>query len=577
MLEPLLGSTFLYLCLYLSIGVCATGILVRALRWFFIETGPRAGRTPVPARFAAALRGFLASFFSLKIFRFFKLFFLDVFLQTRIIRTDFSRWLMHFCLFAGFTLLLLMHAMDELVTKKIFDGYYSTIDPFQSLRNIFGLMVVIGVMIAVYRRIRLRGPMLATRYADRYAIILLAVIITTGFLVESAKMTSERVFNRMMKDYSPAGGPGDEEALRAFWSEEYGAVFSGMKAALPGVLVTRGRELNEQSCSACHSPTRTAFVSFSVARAMKPAAASMDAVKADLILYYIHVLACFIGLAYLPFSKMFHLVTDPLSILVNGMSDKKRAGGAAAMPRRALELDACTACGTCSRHCSVAPLFRMMHNREVLPMDKLRTVRRLASGAAIDAAEMQRISEGAFACTSCFKCTEVCPAGINLQDQWAASKELLAERGFPLPHVWIKKFSSSEWSDRAVSMRGAAAEAGAVKGRYYNLTADSSVFAHCIQCQTCTNVCPVVASRVGQENAVDITPQKIMNLLRLGLDDLAMGSRMVWDCATCYQCQENCPQGIRVTEIIYDLKNRAYARYKHIDREGNKTSDGACE
>jgi heterodisulfide reductase subunit C len=260
------------------------------------------------------------------------------------------------------------------------------------------------------------------------------------------------------------------------------------------------------------------------------------------------------------------MITDPLVIIINGLSDKKNVKRESAMPRRALELDACTNCGTCSRYCSVAPVFRMMNNKEILPMDKLRTVRVLSSGKEIAAAELQTISEGAFICTSCFKCTEVCPAGINLQDQWLASKELLAEKGFPLPHVWVKKFNSSEWSDRIRYYESSRKEVGTIKGRYYNLTSDSNVFAPCIQCQTCTNVCPVVAARTDPKDAVDITPQKIMNLLRLGLNDLAMGSRMVWDCTTCFQCQEHCPQGIKVTEIIYELKNQAYSHFKKMDR-----------
>ena len=50
--------------------------------------------------------------------------------------------------------------------------------------------------------------------------------------------------------------------------------------------------------------------------------------------------ACFIMPAYLPFSKFFHFVSDPLVMIVNGIVDKKKRGTeAAALPRRALELD----------------------------------------------------------------------------------------------------------------------------------------------------------------------------------------------------------------------------------------------
>jgi heterodisulfide reductase subunit C len=41
------------------------------------------------------------------------------------------------------------------------------------------------------------------------------------------------------------------------------------------------------------------------------------------------------------------------------------------------------------------------------------------------------------------------------------------------------------------------------------------------------------------------------------LKDLAFGSTMLWDCVTCYQCQEHCPQGVKVTDVLYELKNLA--------------------
>jgi len=576
MIKTLFESTFLFACLYIALGICAIGVLLRIARWFAADIGPGAAVIPVWKRAAAAARGFLKTVFSLRFFLFFKVLVLDVLLQARIIKTDLSRWVMHMFIFFGFMLLLLMHALDELVTKKVFPEYYSTLDPFQLLRNVFGLMVIIGVAMAIYRRVRHRGPMLITRYADRYAVAILAVIMVSGFLVEASKITSESVFNRMMNDFSSAGGPADEDAIRAFWSGEYGTVFADFSTPVTPELIAKGKQLSDESCGSCHAPTRTAFISFPVARALRPAAVPMDRVKADVILYYIHVLACFAGLAYLPFSKFFHIITDPLTLIVNGMSDKKKVNQAAAMPRRAMELDACTNCGTCSRYCSVAPVFRMTGNETILPSFKISTIRSLSSGKSIGADKLRKISEGAFICTSCYRCTEVCPTGINLQDQWFASKELLAEKGYPLPHVWVKRFNASEWSDRIRAGESSRdRDVDTIKGRYYNLTADSDVFAPCIQCQTCTNVCPVVAAQTDRRDAVDITPQKIMNLLRLGLNDLAMGSRMVWDCVTCYQCQENCPQGIQVTDIIYELKNKAYGHFKNIDRtDGTDSKEG---
>jgi heterodisulfide reductase subunit C len=48
-----------------------------------------------------------------------------------------------------------------------------------------------------------------------------------------------------------------------------------------------------------------------------------------------------------------------------------------------------------------------------------------------------------------------------------------------------------------------------------------------------------------------------MHATNLGIRDLALGSMMLWDCVTCYQCQEHCPQGVKVTEVLYALKNVA--------------------
>ena len=225
MTKTLLGSTFLFTCLYVSLGICAGGIIFRMARWFMMDIGPRAGVVSPGRRITAVCKGLISTLFSLKFFKFFKVLIFDVLLQTRILKTDFLRWTMHIVIFFGFMSLLLMHALDELVTKKIYPNYFSTLGPFQFLRNCFGVMLIIGVLIAIYRRVRYRGPMLVTRYADRYAVILLAAIIITGYLVESSKMISEKVFYRMMTDFSAAGGPGDEDALKAYWSQEYGTVF----------------------------------------------------------------------------------------------------------------------------------------------------------------------------------------------------------------------------------------------------------------------------------------------------------------------------------------------------------------
>jgi heterodisulfide reductase subunit C len=74
----------------------------------------------------------------------------------------------------------------------------------------------------------------------------------------------------------------------------------------------------------------------------------------------------------------------------------------------------------------------------------------------------------------------------------------------------------------------------------------------CMQCGTCTAVCPMVTD-------MEITPQRVVALLQHGIVDPLMESRTPWLCASCLTCQVRCPRGIelpRVMEAIRQLMLR---------------------
>jgi heterodisulfide reductase subunit C len=84
-------------------------------------------------------------------------------------------------------------------------------------------------------------------------------------------------------------------------------------------------------------------------------------------------------------------------------------------------------------------------------------------------------------------------------------------------------------------------------------------YTHCFSCQSCTTVCPVVGNYDDPEQVLGLLPHQIMCSLGLGLTEMAAGARMLWDCLTCYKCQENCPQQVQVCDELYRLKNIAVA------------------
>ena len=96
---------------------------------------------------------------------------------------------------------------------------------------------------------------------------------------------------------------------------------------------------------------------------------------------------------------------------------------------------------------------------------------------------------------------------------------------------------------------------------------DASTYSYCFSCSTCTSSCPVVSSFEKPMENLGLVPHQIMHSAALGVKDVAIGSGMLWDCLTCYKCQENCPQGVRVAEVIYKLKNLAAGEQSSTKRE----------
>lgn len=75
----------------------------------------------------------------------------------------------------------------------------------------------------------------------------------------------------------------------------------------------------------------------------------------------------------------------------------------------------------------------------------------------------------------------------------------------------------------------------------------------CFACGTCTAGCPI------REVDKRYNPRRIIRMILYGMKDELLRSDFVWLCANCYTCQERCPQGIRITEIMRELRNMAVA------------------
>lgn len=370
-----------------------------------------------------------------------------------------------------------------------------------------GCLVISGIAIAVYRRFILKVPRLKTNAMDHYVIIMLAIIMLSGIALESTKLTS---YNHYQK------------------------------------------------------------------------------------IWYIHILACFLGLAYLPFSKMFHLFTTPASLLANSVMDKN-SDPANIMTRQVMELDSCTHCGTCSLHCSVAVAFDSIGNENILPSERMTFLKDYITRKNINARGLAAIQQGIYLCTNCDRCTINCPAGINLRDLWFNVREEMIQRGHSVslmltPFSFYRGLKQQELdpaqydnplhkaekdltdpfelvnkTEEIISLTPANREFKQSAG----LSVSAGTYSYCFTCENCSTVCPVVGNYENPQEYLDLLPHQIIRSMGFGVKDLAMGSRMLWYCLTCYQCQEHCPQGVKVTDIFYELKNLAA-------KEASRSSEKNC-
>ncbi|MGB9978548.1 CoB--CoM heterodisulfide reductase subunit C [Methanobacterium sp.] len=80
------------------------------------------------------------------------------------------------------------------------------------------------------------------------------------------------------------------------------------------------------------------------------------------------------------------------------------------------------------------------------------------------------------------------------------------------------------------------------------IDAGAETVALCYQCGTCTGSCPS-----GKR-----TPYRIRTIIRkslMGLKNEVLNDETLWECVTCYACQERCPRGVAIVDVVKILRN----------------------
>jgi Fe-S oxidoreductase/nitrate reductase gamma subunit len=292
--------------------------------------------------------------------------------------------LAHFLIFAG-CIVFLLGAFLDAISHYFFDfmhgsfylGYSVVVDSF-------GILAIIGVIMAVVRRYVNKPKRLDNRWDDLVALLLILVVVITGFVVEGLRMSATEL--QTNPDWAP-WSPGGYVLAKAF---------SG--ASLETLL---GWHVG---------------------------------------LWWFHVLLALGAIVYVSLynSRLFHIIWDPVNVFFRNLGprgelskldfEKTELFGAGKIEdftwKQLLDLDACTRCGRCQDACPAYFSGKALNPKQVILDLKQHLYDVYPKLTSLKPAESRKDMVGevitddvVWDCTTCRACQQACPVSIEHVDK----------------------------------------------------------------------------------------------------------------------------------------------------------------
>ncbi|MBN2494196.1 MAG: 4Fe-4S dicluster domain-containing protein [Deltaproteobacteria bacterium] len=282
--------------------------------------------------------------------------------------------------------------------------------------NVFGVLAVGGVLLLAARRYVFRSRYLDNKHDDWITLLLIFVILLTGYLLQALRLAD----------------------LKPWW-----AIYS--------------------------------FVSYGVAKLFFWDVSSAWLRSAHEVVWWTHFLLVLFWVAYIPFSKLWHIFAgclglffrsshhrgriskdDAVAAMVAGEDTDVESFGAARLEelswKSLLDGDACIRCGRCQENCPAKLTDKQLNPKQLVQDIKghMEEVFRLRKKSGEDG-DGRRSFHGdvikadvLWACTTCRACEENCPMGIEHLDIIVPMRQYLTQMETAFPQEVTNVFKGME-------------------------------------------------------------------------------------------------------------------------------------
>ena len=304
----------------------------------------------------------------------------------------------HLALFLGFAIPLFF----MVVTQVMFTLPKPIAAALSLILDIIGLAALLALLLSLYRRYVSRPDRLTNKPDDLIALLLLLFIVTTGFMMEGLRLS---IIGKDIRALAPGG-----YLFASLWDA------TGLSVSVKGSL--------------------------------------------SAVIFRVHFFLVLGTIAYIPFSKLFHIISSPLTIWNRSFEpagtlehldledEAAESFGVTEIQeftwKHLMDLDGCTQCGRCQDHCPAYLTEKPLSPKKLI-LDMRNHLHERGPRLCRPKADNENSPEPSplvdnviredvlWACTTCRSCMEHCPVFVEHVDKIIAMRryQVLMESKFP--------------------------------------------------------------------------------------------------------------------------------------------------